>query len=470
MNIPRICVSATHGSCGKTLLSLGLGRKLRDLGLKVKPFKKGPDYIDAAWLSQACGTPATNLDLFFTPAPDLRQLFGSSAESGEFALIEGNRGLYDGMDERGSYSTAELARTLNAPLLLCVDCSKTTRTMAAVLKGLTGFEEGLDFRGVVLNRVASSRHETALAKAIEAHTDLEILGAIPRNGDLTLPERHMGLARSGYEDAEKFLDRAASIVGENCDIDKIIASASGAPPIEFDKAPLAPVVESRRPVIGYVRDRAFWFYYPENLDALVKVGAVLVPLSIADRQSDEANWERVSGLYIGGGFPEDFGAEIAASPRLAKLRRFADEGMPIYAECGGLIALCESLEKDGRRFAMGGVLPERIVWRPRPRGLGYIQGQVVAENIFFPKGLILRGHEFHYSEREAGSSRSAFGLSLARGTGFIERDGERFDALVKNNVWASFAHIFAPAVPCWAKNFVSAARKYRDSRRLDKAD
>ena len=463
VSLPRICVSSAHGSGGKTLLSLGLGRKLRERGLAVKAFKKGPDYIDAAWLSQACGSPASNLDLYFASPPDIVRLFIESAKGFDFALIEGNRGLYDGADVNGSYSTAELARTLTAPILLCVDCAKTARTMAAVLKGLIGFEDGLTFCGVVLNRVASARHEAALIQSIEASCPLKILGVLPRSDALFLPERHMGLTRRGdrREEAEAFIERAARLIGENCDLDGVIADASATPPVVVPEEIERPDQPRERVAIGYVRDAAFWFYYQENLAALERSGAELIPLSLLD---DSPDWDNISGLYMGGGFPEDFAEEIAVSPRLATLRRFAAEGMPVYAECGGLIALCESLEKDGKSYDMAGVFPERIVWRPRPQGLGYIQGQVAAENPFFPKGLILRGHEFHYSARQGGAELTAAGLTLARGMGLVAIDGKNFDGLIKNNVWAAFAHIFAPAVPCWARNFVAAAREYRDRR------
>lgn len=462
MDCPRVCVSSARGSGGKTLLSLGLGRCLTGAGRKVKPFKKGPDYIDAAWLGLACGEPATNLDLFFTPAPDLRRLFAASLNGADFALIEGNRGLYDGADEYGTYSTAELARALSAPVLLCVDCSKTARTAAALLLGLTNFEEGLEFCGVVLNRVASPRHERALVRAIETATDLKVLGAIPRDERLAVPERHMGLASlagRAAEWAERAIERAADVVRESCDLAAIEAAAKAAPPLDekIPAAPSAPVGDG--PAIGYVLDDALWFYYPENLAALKAAGARTRPLSLLDDSPENAAaWEGLAGLYLGGGFPEDFAAEIAASPFLERIRRLAAAGAPIYAECGGLIILCRSLEKDGKIYRMAGALDRRVRWHPRPLGLGYVQGQVRRENPFFPRGLILRGHEFHYSGCVDPPDPDQRGLALSRGEGLGGE--EKSDGLIKNNVWAAFAHIFAPALPIWATNFVRAARVF----------
>lgn len=542
----RICISALSGGGGKTLLSLGLARAFSRQGLAVQPFKKGPDYIDAAWLSLAAGRQASNLDPYFLPPARLRALFRHVMErsGARLALLEGNRGLFDGMDVRGSCATAELARTLDCPVLLSLDCTKMTRTAAALVAGVRNFEPGLRLAGVVLNQVASARHEGILREAITTYTDVPVLGAIPRLRENPLPERHMGLASLCGDDlspqAQEILEKLADVVRDHVDMERVLALADDLPalPEEPDfwdeaawagegavapsgagrsaachagtafaagaeascegaaptgalsvtsprattsdgtqaegcdgTAPLSgapcPADSPKRaaaPRIGYVRDRALWFYYEENLEALRRAGAELVRLSLLD----DASWPELDGLYLGGGFPEDWARELASSPHLARLATLAGEGLPIYAECGGFMVLASALERDGQRWPMSGIFPVETRFCPKPQGLGYVRADVVLPNPYFPQGSVLRGHEFHYSlchEPAAVSGRLEHALRLRKGTGMgRDAEGHGRDGLVSGRVWAAYCHIFAPAVPGWAPRFVDLARCYRQER------
>ncbi|MBD5417041.1 MAG: cobyrinate a,c-diamide synthase [Desulfovibrio sp.] len=507
---PRLCVSAASGGGGKTLLCLGLARAFCEAGLSVKPFKKGPDYIDAAWLGRAAGgaegTTATNLDPFFLDAPELVRLFARSMEGTGIAaapagaprlgLIEGNRGLYDGLDTAGTCSTARLARILDCPLLLCLNAAKMTRTAVALLSGLIGFEPGLLFCGVVFNRVGSPRHEGALRRMVEVHLELPVLGALPRLEHDPLPERHMGIASTGEglsAEADALLDELARLVRAHVDVDAVLAAAREAPPlpgveeerggetasqdavvpphisVSSLRAASPPESPKIRPRIGYVRDAAFWFYYPENLAALTAAGAELVPLALAEApEHKECLWDTLDGLYLGGGFPEDYLPQLSGSPQLARVAALARAGLPVYAECGGLILLSRGMERDGAFWPLGGVLPLRAVWTPRPQGLGYVEGTVRAANPFFPVGLSLRGHEFHYSRcvREADAPAPALELSRGSGTGAAAAKGKKAgDGVVCGRTWGAYTHIFAPAVPCWAPSFVAAATAWRAGQR-----
>lgn len=540
----RICISALSGGGGKTLLSLGLARAFSRQGLAVQPFKKGPDYIDAAWLSLAAGRQASNLDPYFLPPARLRALFRHVMErsGARLALLEGNRGLFDGMDVRGSCATAELARTLDCPVLLSLDCTKMTRTSAALVAGVRNFEPSLRLAGVVLNQVASARHEGILREAITTYTDVPVLGAIPRLRENPLPERHMGLASLCGDElspqAQEILEKLADVVRDHVDMERVLALADDLPalpeePDFWDEAVwagegavapsgagrsaachagmasaagagascegaaptgalsvtsprattsdgtqaegcdgTAPLSGALRPAdspepaprIGYVRDRALWFYYEENLEALRRAGAELVRLSLLD----DAPWPELDGLYLGGGFPEDWARELAASPHLARLATLAGEGLPIYAECGGFMVLASALERDGQRWPMSGIFPVETRFCPKPQGLGYVRADVVLPNPYFPQGSALRGHEFHYSlchEPAAVSGRLEHALRLRKGTG-MGRDagGHGRDGLVNGRVWAAYCHIFAPAVPGWAPRFVDLARCYRRER------
>lgn len=450
------------------MLSLGLCRAFKQAGLHVKPFKKGPDYIDAAWLGAAAGNAATCLDPFFMDAAGLRALFCESMAGQDLAIIEGNRGLFDGLNESGVCSTSQVARSLQCPIVICIDCAKSTRTIAAILNGLVNFEPGLNIAGVVPNRVGSPRHAKSLQSAIEANTNLKILGCLPRLASAPLPERHMGLASFGAglsEQLEEKLDALAEYISSHCDLPAILAVAKSAPPL----LPPAPSTRQEetclQPVcrIGVVRDQALWFYYPENLAALEKAGAQLVFLSLLDLEAqNSANWQRIDGLYMGGGFPEDIPGQISASPFLEKIRSFAQQGLPIYAECGGLIILCEALEKDGKVWPMAGLFSCRAQWLPKPQGLGYVEAIVQTPNPWHQQGRKLLGHEFHYSCCQWQEAPEICALNLRRGVGiYKDRNGCCFDGLIKGNVWASYTHIFAPANPHWAANFIGLAKKYR---------
>ena len=543
----RICISALSGGGGKTLLSLGLARAFSRQGLAVQPFKKGPDYIDAAWLSLAAGRQASNLDPYFLSPARLRALFRHvmGRSGARLALLEGNRGLFDGMDVRGSCATAELARTLDCPVLLSLDCTKMTRTAAALVAGVRNFEPGLRLAGVVLNQVASARHEGILREAITTYTDVPVLGAIPRLRENPLPERHMGLASLCGDElspqAQEILEKLADVVRDHVDMERVLALADDLPDLpeepdfwdeaawagegavapsgtgrsaachagtasaagsgEARKAVMAAGTLSGRalqttvpekpqadsaagmvagaclpraccpadspepaPRIGYVRDRALWFYYEENLEALRRAGAELVRLSLLD----DAPWPELDGLYLGGGFPEDWARELASSPHLARLATLAGEGLPIYAECGGFMVLASALERDGQRWSMSAIFPVETRFCPKPQGLGYVRADVVLPNPYFPQGSVLRGHEFHYSlchEPAAVSGRLEPALRLRTGTG-MGRDaaGHGRDGLVSGRVWAAYCHIFAPAVPGWAPRFVDLARCYHRER------
>lgn len=455
----KLCISSTSGGGGKTFLSLGLGATLRKRGLKIKPFKKGPDYIDAAWLGAACGLAATNLDPFFLGNSELKDLYASTMAKcdADLALLEGNRGLYDGLDEKGSCSTAALCRNLDFPILLTLDCAKSTRTMAAIIKGLTEFEENLQFIGVILSNVGSRRHENSLKDALAASCSLPVLGCLPRLAKNPLPERHMGLATIGgklSENAEAILETLGTLINDNCDVEAILKSINcrmASADIPEGPCEAKPGQKKTEPVIGYIQDEAFWFYYPENLEALQDCGANLRPLSFLHPGSDK-DWSGISALYIGGGFPEDYCEQLSASPRIATLRHFGVSNLPIYAECGGLLLLCEKLVFRNRAWPMAGLFPLEAHWANRPQGLGYVEARVTGTNPFFPKNFKFRGHEFHYSSCLSPESIT-FQLELERGTGIA--NGK--DGVCIGDIWGSYTHIFGPAVPIWAKNFVALA-------------
>ncbi|MCX5838694.1 MAG: cobyrinate a,c-diamide synthase [Deltaproteobacteria bacterium] len=466
---PRIVFSALRGNSGKTFLTVGVGACLRHRGKTVSPFKKGPDYIDAAWLEMATGQPCYNLDLFLMGREGIMSSFYTRVQQTDGALVEGNRGLFDGMDREGNYSTAELAKLLQAPVILIVDCSMATRTVAAMILGCQHFDPQVAIQGVILNRIGGTRHESMVRSAIEDRCGVAILGAVPKIKGGVFPERHMGLVPPReHPGAARAVDEAARIVDRYVDVDRLWKMAQGAPAVHFDgldrKVGESFVCLSRHPRIGFIRDSAFWFYYPDNLEALEKLGASLVECSaLTDRELPP-----VDALYIGGGFPETHAASLAANAGFRKsIREAVETGLPVYAECGGLMYLGKELIVEGKTFPMAGVFPLRFVLDGSPQGHGYTILEVDTPNPYFPTGEILHGHEFHYShipDWEEGGGTLAF--NVRRGQGI---HGKR-DGLCYKNVLATYSHLHAAGTKGWAKTLWEQAIDYQRNKLLEQSN
>ena len=421
-------------------------------------YKKGPDYIDSAWLSMAAGRVCRNLDLFLMSPATIQESFAETCAQADVGVIEGNRGLYDGVDARGSYSTAELAKLLETPVLLVVDCTKSTCTVAAAVLGCQHFDPQVPIRGVILNRTAGARHESVLREAIEEHCGLPVLGSLPRVKGPLFPERHLGLVPpQEHEQLPQAIARAGELADQHLDLEAIWDLARQAPPLEpaartpkGGSARTAPAVR-----IGVFRDAAFQFYYPENLEALSREGAELVEMSpLRDREL-----ATVEALYIGGGFPEMLAPSLSANTAfLQSVRRAIERGLPVYAECGGAVFLGEKLIMDEKEYAMAGALPVVYAFGPKPQGHGYVVLEAAGTNPFFTSGDVIRGHEFHYTYMESTTAEDlTFAFRVQRGCGF----GDGRDGLVRHNVLASYTHLHALGVESWAPAVVRAAARFR---------
>jgi cobyrinic acid a,c-diamide synthase len=456
LNSPRITVAGLSGDSGKTLVSLGLTRALRDRGLAVRTAKKGPDYIDAAWLAAASGASCTNLDTFLMSD----EAIGSAAwnlRGADLVLMEGNRGLYDGVDADGTHSTAELAKLLGAPVILVVDVTKATRTVAALVLGCREMDPGVRIGGVVLNRVGTARQEALIRRAVEEATGVPVLGAVPRmTGEDPLPGRHLGLVTvAEHPDRERAIARAAEAVSGSVDLEAVVELSRQAPPVELPLLRLE--IESTPVRVGYFADAAFSFYYPENLECLRTHGAELV---VIGPQSD-TGLPAIDALYIGGGFPEVHAGRLADNRELAgDLAARVASGMPVYAECGGLMYLAREIRVNGSSFPMAGVLDLVVEQSTRPVGHGYEVVIVDRDNPFFGTGERLAGHEFHYSRVVGGSDMDLTVLGVERGTGV----GEGRDGIVRERVWASYLHLHAMATPHWADGLLRLACQHAAER------
>jgi cobyrinic acid a,c-diamide synthase len=457
---PRLVIAALRGGDGKTTIALSLLAAWRRQGRSLVPFKKGPDYIDTAWLALAAGNPCYNLDTFMVPQDRVRTSFifraGPPAQG---ALIEGNRGLYDGADEAGAHSTAELAKLLGAPVVLVLDTTKVTRTLAAVVLGCRHFDPEVNLAGVILNQVATARQETLVRVTIERHAGLPVLGAVPRSAANHLPERHLGLTPTHeHSAAMDFLGRLEETARTHLDLDRLWALAERASdlPTGLNPWPAGPAAAAGPVRLGVIRDSAFQFYYPENLELLERLGARLTAFSaLTDEKLPE-----VDGLYLGGGFPETHAEALARNEGLRLgLARAAADGLPVYAECGGLMYLGRELILQDRLYPMSGVFPVAFALQARPRGHGYTVIQAAEESPFYAAGRELVGHEFHYSypvDYDPEAVRLV--MQVRRGHGF---DGGR-DGLVSGNVFGAYTHLHALGSTTWAESLVRLAGAYRD--------
>lgn len=451
-----IVIAGLSGGSGKSVASVALAAALHRRGQRVMPFKKGPDYIDAGWLTAAAAHPCYNLDPFLMSAEDIAASFRRHAAGADFALIEGNRGLYDGVTADGEFSTAELTVLLDLPVLLLVNCSKATRTVAAMVLGCRELDKRVRIAGVILNQIASSRHEQVVRQAVEQDTGIPVAGIIPRLEDDIFPMRHLGVVphqEYGDANAEAAVSRLAALAEEHFDLNLIARLAE---PRRFAPLSVSQVSSKAKVTIGILRDAAFQFYYPENLDALREGGAELVTINAL---SAERLPDGLDALYIGGGFPETSAQQLAENVSFRdSVRRAADEGLPIYAECGGLIFLGRAIIVDSSEYPLAGVFPVTFSMSRKPQAHGYSIFTVEGENPFYPVGTQVKGHEFRYSIVEHWEGRPEdLTVRIERGTGF---QGRR-DGLRKNNVLALYTHVLAPGTPEWAAGLLNAARNYR---------
>jgi cobyrinic acid a,c-diamide synthase len=450
----RLLISAAHKSSGKTTVSLGLCAALAARGLAVQPFKKGPDYIDPMWLGRAAGRPCHNLDFHCMSHAEILSSVGHHSGNADISLIEGNKGLYDGLDLDGSNSNAALAKLTQTPVVLVLDARGMTRGIAPLILGNQAFDPEVNIAGVILNQLGGSRHEAKLRAVIEHYTDVPVIGGVHRDRALEIVERHLGLIPSNEADAaDSKIATIRALIEQQVDLDRLLAAA-GDTPLSFTPLPVT-ALSGYQPVrIGVARDAAFGFYYPDDLDALQQAGAKLV---MFDTLRDTVLPE-IDGLFIGGGFPESHMQALEHNVTLrSAIREAIENGLPAYAECGGLMYLSRSLSWHGERREMVGVIPGDCVMHERPQGRGYVRLQET-RNAPWPPGpqeQAFAAHEFHYSSLENLPDNLQFAYEVKRGSGI---DG-RHDGIVMHRLLACYSHMRDTAQHHWAGRFVKFIRR-----------
>jgi cobyrinic acid a,c-diamide synthase len=439
--IPRLVIAGTHSGCGKTTIATGLMAALTAKGMRVQPFKVGPDFIDPTHHTEICGRISRNLDPFMMGEEGIIKTFCHATEGADIAVIEGVMGLFDGLDGTETASTAHVASILHAPVILVVDVRGMSRSAHAIIHGYRTYNPDLTISGVIFNRIGSDRHR----RMIDISRSVPALGWIPRREDIAVQSRHLGLAMAHEKTS---MSNSGRIISEYCDLDAVAKIALQAPPLpvmESDKVSTESIIR-----LGVAWDPAFCFYYRDNLDKLRSEGADLVFFSpMKDRLPD------VDGIYIGGGYPELYLETLSACACRADIRKAAASGMPVYGECGGLMYLSSEISSD-KSYRLCNVLPARAEMTKNIQALGYVRGETTAGSPCIPAGISFLGHEFHYS-RIIPENDARYAIELQRGQGIEDKK----DGLISGCTLGTYTHAYFS--PEFARHFVECCADYRSS-------
>jgi cobyrinic acid a,c-diamide synthase len=464
----RIVIAAPHSGSGKTTLTLGIMDALKRRGLGVAPFKVGPDFIDPGYHRLVTGVVSVNLDGWMCGLPFVGASFAHHAKLADIAVIEGVMGLFDGIDgvsEAGS--TAEIAKALDASVLLVVDARSQARSAAALVHGFASFDPCLRIAGVIFNNVASANHEAILREALAASCPgVALIGCLPRDPQLAIPSRHLGLTTAEENPlSPEFLQHLGQVIDRHLDLDAILAlaedSAGGAPETAITTCQMgAAALQSTNPVrIAVARDAAFCFVYEDNLRLLRERGAELCSFSPL---VDQALPEGISGMYLPGGYPELFAEALSENVTLKEeIRGVVEAGMPVYAECGGFIYLTQGVADTVALHPLVGIFPVQTRMLPRRKALGYRQVELLGECVIGSEGALARGHEFHYSEMEEMPASVERSYRVSKKGVSLGVEGYRY-----LNCLASYIHLHFGGSPEIADSFVENCRKYRTRSNL----
>lgn len=450
----RIILAGTGSAVGKTTISTGIMKALSEK-YNVQPFKVGPDYIDPSYHTLATGNYARNLDSFFMKEPQVRDSYNKAMEGKDIAVIEGVRGLYEGIDSINDIgSTSSIAKALNAPVILIVNSRSLVKSAAALVLGFKQLDPKINIAGVILNKVKNNAHYLKTKRSIEEITGVEVIGGIKRDDKITIKERHLGLVPAiEKENSLQYINLWSEIIKESIDLDRLVEISKTAPKINSNIEPIWNVLNKQPVKIGVAFDEVFNFYYQENIEALEANNAKIEYFS----PLNDEHLPDVDGLYIGGGYPELFSNNLKANESMLKdIKQMHDEKRAIFAECGGLMYLMNSINGD----KMAGLYPYDAVLTDRVQALKYTITEVQKDNIISKKGDIINGHEFHYSKVLVDDSNIANNMAfkIKRGKGSYNFQ----DGFMENNTLASYVHTHVAAMPNFGGNLAISARELGD--------
>lgn len=455
----RLFISAAHKSSGKTTVSIGLCAALSAAGKTVQAFKKGPDYIDPQWLGRASRRDCINLDFYTMEEDEILSTITRYSKNADLTIIEGNKGLYDGLDLDGSNSNAALAKLTKTPVILVLDARGMTRGIAPLILGYQAFDTDINIKGVILNQLGGSRHENKLRRVIEHYTDAIVVGAIHKDKRFDIDERHLGLVPSREDPfSDKKIQLLKQAIIEQVDLERLINIADSAPALELHSTAVeAPILTNivKDVTIGIIRNGAFCFYYPDDLSAMEDAGAQLVDI---DTIKDGA-LPNIDAMFIGGGFPETHMEQLEANASIRdEIHQAIENGMPVYAECGGLMYLARSIQWKNAKHDMVGIIPGDIVMEETPQGRGYVQLRETTEGLWPGRSEnVIAAHEFHYSRFENLDKNARFAFEVLRGTGINGKN----DGYIYKNLLACYTHQRSTSRNRWTQRFVDFIRKQK---------
>lgn len=457
----RIFISAAHKSSGKTTITLGLCAALNARGLTVAPYKKGPDYIDPMWLSQASAHDCHNLDFQTMSNDEMLATISMYSKDADISIIEGNKGLFDGVAIDGSNSNAAVAELTKTPIILVIDTQGMTRGIAPLLLGYQAFNKNINIAGVILNKVGGVRHEQKLRDVIKQYTNVTVVGAVPRLEELNITERHLGLIPSNEATNTKdVISKIASVIEKYVDLDLFLKIASKAESLPKSSYQITKIEKPVTLKVGIAHDAAFGFYYPGDLNAFKAEGVELV---VFDTLKDKS-LPKVDALFIGGGFPESWMTELEANSSLRQdIKNAIESGLPAYAECGGLMYLSQSINWHGKESKMVGAIPADIIMNERPQGRGYVLLEQTKDVLWNNKSdTDIYAHEFHYSgfkniEDLESNPNIKYAYEMKRGSGITGVQ----DGLIYKNLLANYAHLRDTSQYHWVSEFVEFIRQVK---------
>ena len=448
-NFPRLIIAATQSGSGKTTITVGLLVAFKNRGLDVQAYKVGPDYIDTGWHALALGKISHNLDSWLVGTDRLKEIFAATSAGADVSLVEGVMGLYDG-GRGGISSTAEISKLLDAPVVLVLDAKSMGTSAAAVALGFREFDRSVKLAGVILNRLGSGSHKKIIVDALDA-LGIKCFGAIKRNDDFHLPERHLGLVPTTENNSADVIKKICAAVEEQIDVDGLIKLAKNSAPLAVPPKSQIPNPKSLK--LAVAKDEAFNFYYGAGLKALENLGAQIIFFSPLH---DDHLPENICGMIIGGGFPEMFAARLEQNKNLrAEIFRAAEAGLPIFAECGGFMYLMRELvDFDGKIFRMCGVLDGRATMTRKLQTVGYVEAEILRDCILGRAGEKIHAHEFHFSTAETADEKIFKCRKLRTGAEYLAGAG-------KKNLVASYLHLHFAGSPNAASNFIHACKNFQ---------
>jgi len=459
MKTKGIVIAGTNSGSGKTTITMGIMAALQRKGKKIAPFKIGPDFIDPGHHERITKSPSRNLDGWMLSKPYNLNCFINADKDADFAIVEGVMGLYDGYDgttEAGS--TAQMSKWLGIPVVLIVNARSMARSVAAIVQGFENFDPEVTFAGVIFNNLGSQRHFDYLKEAVDQAIKMPVLGGIPRNNELSIPERHLGLVtRDDYSLSNKTIDLLADMIETHVDLNALI---NNLPEIKINHTTMPKPAENNHVRIAVARDNAFCFYYPDNFDWLAHFGAELVFFSpITDKQLPD----NIGGIYFGGGYPELFAKELSQNHHLLlDIKEKSNANMPIYGECGGFMYLCQTLQphEDNNPYTMTGCFPFNTCMSKKLNALGYREINLIQDAVIGKKGMTLRGHEFHYSSVDTPVSENVCTHYQVTGRKNMAAYGDGFQI---RNTLGSYIHLHFGSLPEAAQIFVNNCHNYMRS-------